>query len=95
VQARSHLLHLREGFIETGGRGDAIADLILRSAAPLAALIASANRLHETTSDPVLTRVAGLGAAGTLPSDEARRLFPAYLEAVEALTRQIDSWSAA
>jgi hypothetical protein len=28
VQAKSHLLHLREGFLETGGRGDAVARLI-------------------------------------------------------------------
>ena len=27
VQARSHLLHLREGYLETRGRGDALADL--------------------------------------------------------------------
>ena len=30
VQARSHLLHLREGYLETRGRGDALADLIVR-----------------------------------------------------------------
>src|SRR5204862_1473469 len=28
VQARSHLVHLREGYIETGRRGDALAGLI-------------------------------------------------------------------
>ena len=28
VQAKSHLLHLREGFLETGGRGEAVARLI-------------------------------------------------------------------
>ena len=39
VQARSHLLHLREGFLETRGRADALAVLIVRSAAPFAALI--------------------------------------------------------
>jgi hypothetical protein len=47
VQARSHLLHLREGYLETEGRGDAIADLITRSAAPLAALLRSVARLHS------------------------------------------------
>src|ERR1700675_1937474 len=35
VQARSHLLHLREGYIETQGRSDALAELIARSSAPL------------------------------------------------------------
>jgi hypothetical protein len=46
VQARSHLLHLRQGFLETNGRGDAIAVLIVRSAAPFAALLASVARLQ-------------------------------------------------
>src|SRR5439155_11543442 len=38
VQARSHLLHLRHGFVETNGSGDAVAVLIVQSAAPFAAL---------------------------------------------------------
>jgi hypothetical protein len=46
VQARSHLLHLREGFLETNNRGDAVAVLIVRSAAPFAALLASIARLQ-------------------------------------------------
>ncbi len=46
VQARSHLLHLREGYIESRGRSDLIADLVMRSAAPLGALVQSVARLH-------------------------------------------------
>jgi hypothetical protein len=46
VQARSHLLHLREGFVETRGRGDALAVLIVGSAAPFAALLKSIARLE-------------------------------------------------
>ncbi len=45
VQARSHLLHLREGFIETGGNGNALAVLIVDSARPLAALVKGLARL--------------------------------------------------
>ena len=54
VQARSHLLHLREGYIETRGRADALAALIVRSAPAFAALVTSVSRLegHEA-SDPV------------------------------------------
>lgn len=53
VQARSHLLHLREGFLETRGRADALAVLIVRSAAPFAALIASLARLQgAAATDP-------------------------------------------
>jgi hypothetical protein len=53
VQARSHLLHLREGFLETHGRADALAVLILRSAAAFAALVTSIARLEgHATDDP-------------------------------------------
>jgi hypothetical protein len=50
VQARSHLLHLREGYIETRGRADALAVLIVRSAPAFAALVTSIARLegHDT-----------------------------------------------
>ena len=46
VQARSHLLHLREGYLETRGRSDALAVLIVRSAPPFAALLRSVARLQ-------------------------------------------------
>lgn len=46
VQVRSHLLHLREGFLETQARGDALAVLIVRSATPFAALLTSVARLQ-------------------------------------------------
>src|SRR5215475_15386744 len=45
VQARSHLLHLREGYIETQGRSDALAELIARSSPALAGLLKSVARL--------------------------------------------------
>jgi hypothetical protein len=46
VQARSHLLHLREGFIETNGSGNAVAVLLVESAPPFAALLGSIARLQ-------------------------------------------------
>jgi hypothetical protein len=46
VQARSHLLHLREGFLETRGRGDALAVLIVQSAGAFTALVSSIARLE-------------------------------------------------
>ncbi len=53
VQARSHLLHLREGYLETQGRSDAVADLISRSAGSLAALVKSVARLQGRPSDGI------------------------------------------
>ena len=53
VQARSHLLHLREGFLETRGRSDALAVLIVRSAAAFAGLVSSIARLEDHATDDV------------------------------------------
>jgi hypothetical protein len=53
VQARSHLLHLREAFLETRGRADALAVLIVQSAAAFAALVTSIARLEGHASDDV------------------------------------------
>src|SRR6476660_4045236 len=83
VQARSHLLHLREGYIETQGRSDQLAELITRSSAPLAALLKSVSRLKGAgVPDAVLAEIAGLDGKA-LSSDAARRLFADYLSAVE------------
>lgn len=45
VEARGHLLHLREAFLETRGRLDALAVLIVGSAAAFAGLAASIARI--------------------------------------------------
>ena len=96
VQARSHLLHLREAFIETRGRDDQVAHLIARSAPPLAALLRNVARLpHAPDAGATLLRVAELEPAGTVSADEARRLFPDYLRAVEHLVSALDRWSPA
>ena len=52
VQARSHLLHLREGFLETRGRNDALSLLIVESAPAFAALVASIARLDGGPAVP-------------------------------------------
>jgi hypothetical protein len=67
VQARSHLLHLREGFLETRGRADAAAVLIAQSAPAFAALVTSIAGLEgHATDDPAsaarhVERVLGTG----------------------------------
>jgi hypothetical protein len=47
VQAKSHLLHLREGYIQTGGRPSRIADLVAASSAPFATLLRNIARLQH------------------------------------------------
>ena len=108
VRARSHLLHLREGYLETGGDPAAIHALVARSAAPLRALLLNLARVDGLTATtagalvtfaeraigpaPALGDVLGLEAAG--PSSDAARLYPAYLAAVERLVAYVDRWSA-
>ena len=109
VQARSHLLHLREGFIETRGRADALAVLLVRSSAPFAALLVSVSRLEgHAAPDPeaagrraenlldltpgAITDVVKLMHVSETQSDNALRVFPAYLNAVERLVRYVDGW---
>jgi hypothetical protein len=96
VQVRSHVLHMREGFLETRGRSDLVAELIVRSAAPLAALLKNVGLMSSAPiANNVLSRVTELARSGTISSDEARRLFPDYLEALDTLVDQLDRWSGA
>jgi hypothetical protein len=52
-QARGHLLHLREGFVEAAGNSHALAVLIVESAAPLGALLAALARLDRGATVPL------------------------------------------
>jgi hypothetical protein len=65
TQVKSHLVHLREGFIETGGNPSAIAALVTGSAAAFAGLLRNVARL---TGVNVLERMeatrGGARAAG-------------------------------
>ena len=97
---------------ETRGRGDRLAELIARSAAPFAALMMSVARLNGGAAprdagesavaieraiglqDGSLIEIMKLSAGRPLSTDTARRIFPAYLDAVERLTNYIDRWSA-
>lgn len=76
-QARSHLLHLREGYLEAQGRGAAVADLVVRSAAPLAALVRNMARLTGSTPESDHAAAARVETAGGFP--------PGSLTAIVAL----------
>jgi hypothetical protein len=92
VQARGHLLHLRQGYVETRGRGDALAVLIVRSAPAWASLLENVARL-ENQPAPV-DDIAKLVGVKEISNDDAVRMFPSYLDAVERLTNHVDGWSA-
>jgi hypothetical protein len=46
VQAKSHLLHLREGYLESGGEAARVAELVAASARPFEALLGHVARLQ-------------------------------------------------
>jgi hypothetical protein len=107
VQAKSHLIHLRQGWIDAAGHADRLAALIVRSAPPLRALLSQVARLGGQHGQDAPSATAGAAAAG-LPADLVARLLaletaphdapalvpqlPAYLAAAERLWTYVDQW---
>ncbi len=56
--AKSHLIHLREGFVEAGGDARAVAELVVASAPPFAGLLALIARLrgHDDSGPEAIAR---------------------------------------
>jgi len=109
VQARSHLLHLREGFLEAGGNSHALAMLIVQSAPPLTALLTSLARLEGRTDADAgaaarhaeraagvtggLADVVALTGVHEISAERAEQFFTPYLTAVEKLVAYVDKWN--
>jgi hypothetical protein len=109
VQAKGHLIHLRQGCLEAAGHDDRLARLMASSARPLQAVLANVARLMATraTNDDDLAlegaRLAGLPESlirRVLSLDDtpelASKLVPemaAYLAAAEQLWTFVDRWS--
>jgi hypothetical protein len=106
----SHLLHLRENYVELGGRPAAVEALVRESAPGFQALLRRMANLDGAAVDTPTAlahwaaRRAGLDARTVsdllaianepAPAVDAVRLFPEYLDAVEALLHVIDRWPA-
>ena len=97
LQAKSHLIHLREGYIESGGNPKAVGQLIAASAPSLSSLLGNLRRL-----DPAAAERAGISgelfreiatAADTTIADPSA-LLARYLLAVERLWQEVDRWRA-
>lgn len=108
VQARAQLIHLREGWVESAGHTDELAEVIERSAGPLRVLLANVARLNgRPADDPDGLARAAEDIIG-MPADLIRALLtlegapersralvprlPEYLAAVERLWAFIDTW---
>lgn len=60
ARAKGHLVHLREGFLEARGRSDEIANLVLASASPFAALLGNLARFRGQAATSLAERAAAV-----------------------------------
>jgi hypothetical protein len=93
-QAKSHLIHLREGFLENGREPRTLARMIGASAAPLRSLVANLERLDRDIparagiTPALLDEIASADAIA-----DPSALLARYVGAVERLWREVDGWS--
>ena len=83
VQARGHLVHLREGYIEAAGDQKAVDRLVSASAVPFRALLSNVARLDGSTVDEVMRK---------LEMSYLTQGFPESLRAAKRLVEYVDQW---
>ena len=94
-QVKSHLIHLREGYLESGGQAAGIARMIAASAQPLRSLISNLERLDPGAAEragvtTALVKEIAAAASSTIADPSA--LLMRYLNAVERLWQEVDRW---
>jgi hypothetical protein len=104
LQAKSHLIHLREGYLETAGDPQAVSRLVAASAPGFRVLLVNIAQLdtdHDGTIDEVAERQMGVPAsvvrevlgAGTQGSiAEPTALLARYITVVERIWEYLDTW---
>ena len=108
THARSHVIHLRQGWLQAGGDADKLAELVRHSAPPLRALLTSVARLLGVTAHDPTSLAAFAERTIGLPADligsilaletqpEASRQLVSrlgeYLAAADRLWTFVDSW---
>ena len=93
LQAKSHLIHLREGFLEASGNPDRISRLIAASVPAFRSLLDNLERLDPEAAgryDATKQLVKELAAGGTIADPSA--LFARYIADVERLWTHVDAW---
>ena len=84
VQARGHVLHLREGYVEAAGNRDAVSKLVAAAVPPFRALVTNVARLDGISPKALVTQ---------LNLDNFERSFPEALRAAERIVEYVDRWS--
>jgi hypothetical protein len=106
LAAKSHLIHLREGFLETGGDATAVSDLIAASAPAFRALLDNIARLADDERDDVaetaerqigipatiVREVFSAGSGTRSPIAEPTALLAQYIAAAERVWEYVDTW---
>jgi hypothetical protein len=83
VQARGHVVHLREGYIEAAGGGTAVARLVSAAIPPFRALVKNVARLEG---------IAPKALVAQLNLDNFEKGFPEALRAAERIVEYVDTW---
>ena len=83
VQARGHVLHLREGYIEAGGDRKKAAALVSAAIPPFRALVKNVARLEGISPKALVTQ---------LDLDNFEKGFPEALRAAERIVEYVDTW---
>jgi hypothetical protein len=106
AQAKGHLIHLRQAWIDAAGHGDQLAEKLAMSALPLRALLSQIARLNGDGDIDAATAASRLGADADIlravlaleaHPDDARALLPRlpqYLAACEHVWTFVDEWRA-
>jgi hypothetical protein len=84
VQARGHVLHLREGYIEAAGEAAAATRLVSAAVPPFRALVTNVARLEGISAKALVTQL-GL--------DNFEKSFPEALRAAERIVEYVDRWT--
>ena len=84
VQARGHVLHLREGYIEAAGDTAAVTRLVSAAVPPFRALVTNVARLEGISPKALVTQ---------LNLDNFEKSFPEALRAAELIVDYVDRWT--
>jgi hypothetical protein len=93
-QAKSHLIHLREAFLESHGETTRVARLIAASAAPLRALLTNIARLPDAAHPAPAALRPGSGQAAAVTDESLARMAEARMGVPAALIREVLATSA-
>jgi hypothetical protein len=83
VQARGHVVHLREGYLEAGGDTKAVAALVSAAIAPFRALVSNVARLEGISPKALVTQ---------LNLENFETGFLEALRAAERIVEYVDTW---